>query len=77
MPSNTLPSFTIRGATVIDGSEAAPVRADVSVIEGKIAVIGKIIKGNEVGEIIDASGLTLSPGFIDMHSHSEIGRAHV
>ena len=72
MPSNTLPSFTIRGATVIDGSESAPVRADVSVIEGKIAEIGKIIKGNEVGEIVDASGLTLSPGFIDMHSHSDL-----
>jgi len=72
MPSNTLPSFTIRGATVIDGSESTPVRADVSVIEGKIAEIGKIIKGNEVGEIIDASGLTLSPGFIDMHSHSDL-----
>lgn len=72
MANNPLPSFTIRGATVIDGTESAPIRADVTVVAGKIAEVGKIIKGNEVGEIIDASGLTLSPGFIDMHSHSDL-----
>jgi hypothetical protein len=41
MPSNTLPSFTIRGATVIDGSESTPVRADVSVIEGRLPKLAK------------------------------------
>ena len=60
MPSNTLPSFTIRGATVIDGSESAPVRADVSVIEGKIAEIGKIIKGDRKSTRLNSSHIPLS-----------------
>jgi N-acyl-D-amino-acid deacylase len=65
-------TFTIRGARIIDGSGAPAVRADVIVVEGVIAEIGKLIKGNERGKIIDASGLTLTPGFIDMHAHSDL-----
>ena len=70
MTSNT---FTIRGATVIDGSGSVGVKKDVVIVEGNIAEVGKLIKGNERGKIIDASDLTLTPGFIDMHSHSDLG----
>ncbi|MSX61619.1 MAG: amidohydrolase family protein, partial [Actinobacteria bacterium] len=69
MADNT---FTVRGATVIDGSGSVGVREDVIVVDGKIAEIGKVIKGNERGKIVDASDLTLSPGFIDMHAHSDL-----
>ena len=69
MSDNT---FTIRGATVIDGSGSVGAKEDVIVVDGKIAEVGKIIKGNERGKIVDASDLTLSPGFIDMHAHSDL-----
>jgi len=65
-------TFTIRGATVIDGSGSVGVREDVIVVDGMIAEVGKVIKGNERGKIVDASDLTLSPGFIDMHAHSDL-----
>lgn len=69
MEENT---FTIRGASVIDGSGRAGSKEDVLVVEGRIAEVGRIIKGNERGKIVDATDLTLSPGFIDMHAHSDL-----
>ena len=66
MEDNT---FTVRGASVIDGSGKAGTREDVLVVEGRVAEVGRIIKGNERGKIVDETDLTLSPGFIDMHAH--------
>src|SRR5882762_7197455 len=60
--------LVIRGGTILDGTGAAPRVADVAVKDGRIAAIGKV-KAN--GEEIDASGLTVAPGFIDIHSHSD------
>ena len=57
----------IKNGTVVDGSGAPPVRADIAVAQGKIAEIGKITAGAK--KIIDASDLTVSPGFIDHHTH--------
>ena len=57
----------IKNGTVVDGSGAQPVRADIAVAEGKIAEIGKISDGAK--KIIDASDLTVTPGFIDHHTH--------
>ena len=51
-------TFTIRGATVIDGTGSVGVRADLLVINGKIAISGKILKGEEQGKIFDGSDLT-------------------
>jgi N-acyl-D-amino-acid deacylase len=59
--------LVIRGATVVDGLGNDPRRADVAVKDGKIAAIGSISdKGNET---IDAGGLVLSPGIVDVHTH--------
>jgi N-acyl-D-amino-acid deacylase len=59
--------LVIRGATVVDGLGNDPKRADVAVKDGKIAAIGSISdKGNET---IDADGLVLSPGIVDVHTH--------
>ena len=65
-------TFTIRGAAAIDGSGSAAQRADVVVVEGMILKFGSVLRGEEQGKIIDGSGLTLAPGFIDLHSHSDL-----
>lgn len=59
--------LTIRGATVVDGLGNAPKRVDVAVKDGRIAALGEI-KG-ETRESVDAGGLTLAPGIIDLHTH--------
>lgn len=69
---NSENTFTIRGATIIDGTGAIGVRADLLVINGKIAINGKILKGEEQGKIFDGSDLTVTPGFIDLHAHSDL-----
>lgn len=58
-----------RGAQVADGTGAAPYRADVGVSGDRIAEIGTGLTGRR---IVDAGGLVLAPGFIDMHSHSDL-----
>ncbi|MFI9814459.1 N-acyl-D-amino-acid deacylase family protein [Saccharothrix variisporea] len=57
-----------KGALVVDGTGAPGYRADVGVANGRIAEIGKVSAKRRV----DADGLVLAPGFIDMHSHSDI-----
>ncbi len=60
----------IRGGLVIDGSGSEGFRADVGVLNSRISRIGDLpqAKGKR---IIDAAGLVVSPGFIDMHNHSD------
>ena len=57
----------IRGATVVDGLGHDPIRADVAVEKGRIAAIGDI--ATEARETVDAGGLALMPGIIDIHTH--------
>jgi N-acyl-D-aspartate/D-glutamate deacylase len=59
----------IRGGTVYDGSGKAPDEADVAVGEGRIVDVGRLT--GEAREVIDAKGLAVAPGFIDIHSHSD------
>lgn len=59
----------IRGARIADGTGAPLVRADVGIRDGRVAEIGGVPSGRRV---IDAGGLVLAPGFIDMHSHSDL-----
>ncbi|MBO0730260.1 MAG: amidohydrolase family protein [Acidimicrobiaceae bacterium] len=59
--------LVIRGGTVIDGSGADRKRADIAVMGGQIAEIGAVRDGG-VREL-DASGLMVTPGFIDGHTH--------
>ena len=65
-------TFTIRGAVAMDGTGSKPTRSDLIVKAGVISKFGSILKGEEEGKIVDASGLTLTPGFIDLHSHSDL-----
>src|SRR5690242_15032025 len=59
--------LVIRGATVIDGLGRDPRRADVAVKDGRIAAIGEI--KDKDAKAIDAGGLTLAPGIVDLHTH--------
>ena len=57
----------IKGGTVVDGTGAEPYTADVAVSDGKIVDVGRI---NETAHrTIDADGLTVTPGFVDVHTH--------
>ncbi len=61
--------LVIRNGKIIDGTGSPAYFADIAVRNGKIVRIGKGITGG--GEIIDAAGLCVTPGFIDSHSHSD------
>jgi N-acyl-D-aspartate/D-glutamate deacylase len=59
--------LVVRGGTVIDGSGGEPFTTDVAVKDGKIAGVGAIAaRGTEE---IDARGLLVTPGFVDIHTH--------
>ncbi|MFJ5995875.1 amidohydrolase family protein [Streptomyces sp. NPDC092370] len=57
----------ITGATVVDGTGAPGYTADVGVKDGRIAVIGRVT--GEARTTEDATGLVLTPGFVDPHTH--------
>ncbi|MYA76550.1 MAG: D-aminoacylase [Gemmatimonadetes bacterium] len=60
----------IRGGQVIDGTGAAPVVADIAIEGDRIAQIGPV-QGSS-GNTTDASGKIVCPGFIDIHSHTDL-----
>ena len=61
----------IEKGTVVDGTGVARLQADVGVSAGKIEAVGALAE-SEAAQRIDASGQIVAPGFIDMHSHSDI-----
>ncbi len=58
----------IKGGTVVDGSRVPRFQADVWVKDGKIAQIGGRAPGS-AKKVIDADGLIVAPGFVDLHTH--------
>ena len=60
----------IRGGTVYDGTGRAPRRADVGILKDRIAAIGDLSRAT-APTIVDAKGLAVAPGFINMLAHSE------
>jgi len=62
--------IVITGGSVLNGEGTPAVRTDVGIRGGRIATIGDL-SAAQATRRIDASGLTVAPGFIDMHNHSD------
>lgn len=62
--------LVIAGGTVVDGSGSAPRRADVGVECDRISALGDLA-GAEARRRLDAAGKLVTPGFVDLHSHSD------
>ncbi len=59
----------LRNGTLIDGTGAPGRVADLAIKDGRIAAIGKVRGG--AASVVDAKGLAVAPGFIDVHSHAD------
>src|SRR5437667_6906705 len=59
--------LVVRNGTVVDGTGGEPCEADVAVQDGRIAAVGRIAGTGR--EEIDAKGLAVMPGFVDIHTH--------
>ena len=59
----------IKNGTIYTGDGKAPIIGDVGIKNGKIAAIGNL--GNYADNILDVHGLAVSPGFVDIHSHTD------
>src|SRR5437879_3599036 len=68
-PSEMSYDILIRGGTVYDGSGKAPIMADLAIADGRIVHVGET--AGDAATVIDAQGLAVAPGFIDIHSHSD------
>ena len=61
-------SLAIRGGRIIDPANGVDSGADVLIVDGRIAAVGADA-GKDASETIDAHGLAISPGFVDIHCH--------
>ena len=71
-PNVAAPSYdvVITNAQIVDGSGGAPGKGSIAIAGGKIAAVGEVTGTG--ARTIDAKGRTVAPGFIDMHSHSDM-----
>jgi len=65
-----MPQFdtVIKDGMVIDGTRLPRFRGDIGIKDGKVARIGRL-KAHEGAKVIDAGGLIVAPGFVDLHTH--------
>src|SRR5215813_4635670 len=65
-----MPQFDtiIKNGTVVDGTRVPRYRADIGIKNGKIAQIGKL-NPSDATKVVDANGLIVATGFIDLHTH--------
>src|ERR1700684_2181946 len=62
-------SVLVRGGWVGDGTGAASQRADILAEDGKFVAIGSDLDTRAGATVIDAEGMTVCPGFVDVHTH--------
>ena len=60
----------IRNGVIYSGDGAEPITGDIAILDGRIAAIGQDL-GDSAQTILDAKGMAVSPGFIDIHSHTD------
>jgi N-acyl-D-aspartate/D-glutamate deacylase len=58
----------IRGGMIVDGTRLPRFRDDLAIKDGRVAKIGRL-KDHEAARVIDADGLIVAPGFVDLHTH--------
>jgi N-acyl-D-amino-acid deacylase len=63
-------ALVIRGGTVFDGLGSPGIEADVAIDNGRVVAIGRNLQ-DEGAVVIDARGMAVAPGFIDIHSHGD------
>jgi N-acyl-D-aspartate/D-glutamate deacylase len=62
--------LVVKGGLVVDGTGAAPVPADVGIRDGRIAFVDADgVEATQARRVIDADGLVVAPGFVDVHTH--------
>jgi dihydroorotase len=66
-------SIVIKGGHVIDPKNNIDAEMDVAVKDGKIALVAKSIDARQGLQVVDATGLYVTPGLIDIHSHNFYG----
>ena len=59
--------LVVRNGTVVDGTGGEPIEADVAVQQGRIVAVGRF--AGDGHEEIDARGMAVTPGFVDIHTH--------
>jgi N-acyl-D-aspartate/D-glutamate deacylase len=57
----------VKGGTVVDGTGRPGVQADIGIQDGRVVAVGEVSEG--AGRTIDADGLVVAPGFVDIHTH--------
>jgi N-acyl-D-amino-acid deacylase len=62
----------IRNAQLYDGSGAPPIPGDLGIEGNRIVSVGAPLPDSTAAEIVDVAGLAVAPGFIDLHTHSDV-----
>ncbi len=60
-------NIKITGGTIIDGTGAPGYIGDIGILDGRIVAVGQV--DEDADQVIDATGLTVTPGFVDIHTH--------
>ncbi len=68
--STTRYDLLIKGGTVVDPSQGLHAVRDVALSDGKVAAVEEGISESLAGEVLDATGLIVTPGLIDLHVHA-------
>ena len=70
IPGRARWDLVVRNGTIFDGSGTTPFQGDVAITDGRIVAVGRSLSGSG-GDEIDARGLAVAPGCIDIHSHAD------
>ena len=66
----------VKGGHVVDPSQQINGLRDVALNGGKVAAVQQNIPATEAKEVVDADGLIVTPGLLDLHVHAYVGASH-